>query len=913
MTYDNTDDDPDTTDRTVRFVANDGVLNSNNGDVTVTVTPVNDPPTLTAPGAYASSGNVGIDVPAASGLLTAATIGDPDFAGPFTVGGTVPTVTSNGGTLSITTGSGAFIYSPPVGFTGADTFDYQVCDNGTPLPSECSTAQTVTINVSDMIWFIDNALVAAGNGTLATPFNTLAGFEAINGNGGSDPGAGDCIFLDTGSGNYTGGVTLENTQILVGEGASAGLASVCGVTLPTHSNSLPATSGTDPTIANAGGNGITLASGNTIRGLTVGNTSGTGISGSSFGTLTVSDASIGGSGKALDLNTGTMNSATFDSVTVTSSSSGGVSLQSLSGTTTFSSLSLTTTGGTGFLASSGGTVNITGSSNAIMNTTTGIDITNTTIGASGMTFQSIDVNGGTSPGIVLSNTGSGTFTVTGTGSTAGSGGTIENITGSDGITLNNTGGRVTFENMIIEDIADSSDASDAIGTRSGVDGIHGQDVDGGLTLDNTTMRRFSDNAINGALFSNGLSETNWDGLSILNSTIEDSNRYHVGGTGASGKGDSSDEGLVRIVGITGTVVIDNSTLQRGAELIDFFTDSGAGTLDMTVQSSSFIDSIKEFVCGNPTQNVGKAGIDVTVEGPHDAVIRIGDPAEMNAALGNTFTNNASASVRILHDAGTSGDIDGVISRNTFEVTDHLTGTNCAAGNFIFNFAQGGVLLGAGGGTYEAIVSNNLFDEVMHADGGLGQLTIIADDSGSSEFIVRGNNFQLPWDAPVRVLADGNSSAAILFDANTYTDGTLGSASDDLGVGGFPSPFTPWHLNVRNSGGLDITVQNEVLPLHDVTSGFASSFDASMNASGGTLNLWIKDSASPLGYNLVNSGAGTFELHRGLSASSVPATIIDDNNNTGGAGVDGTDPPAVTTSGTIGATNTPPTQPSISIP
>ena len=147
----------------------------------------------------------------------------------------------------------AFIYSPPVGFTGADTFDYQVCDNGTPLPSECSTAQTVTINVSDMIWFIDNALVAAGNGTLATPFNTLAGFEAINGNGGSDPGAGDCIFLDTGSGNYTGGVTLENTQILVGEGASAGLASVCGVTLPTHSNSLPATSGTDPTIANAGG------------------------------------------------------------------------------------------------------------------------------------------------------------------------------------------------------------------------------------------------------------------------------------------------------------------------------------------------------------------------------------------------------------------------------------------------------------------------------------------------------------------------------------------------------------------------------------------------------------------------------------------------------------------------------------
>ena len=534
-------------------------------------------------------------------------------------------------------------------------------------------AVTVTINVGDMIWFIDNSLGAAGNGTLATPFNTLAGFEALNGNGGSsDPGAGDCIFVDTGSGDYTGGVTLENTQILVGEGASTGLASVCGVTLPTHSNSLPATSGTDPTIANAAGNGINLASGNTICGLDIGNTSGTGINGSGFGTLTVSDTSIGGSGKALDLNTGTM-SATFDSVTVTSSSSGGVSLQSLSGTTTFSSLSLTTTGGTGFLASSGGTVNITGSSNTITNTTTGIDITNTTIRASGMTFQSISVDGGTSPGIVLNSTGSGIFSVTGTGSTAGSGGTIENITGSDGITLNNTGGRVTLENMIIEDIAAATDAADAIGTRTGIDGIHGQAVAGGLTLDNTRMSRFSDNAINGALFSDNISATTWSGLEIRDSTIEDANRYHV-----AGRGDASDEGLVRIVGLSGTVVVDNSTLRRGGELMDIFTHT-SGSLDMTVQSSNFIDSIKEFICGNPTQNVGKAGIDVTVEGSLDAVIRIGDPAESSSALGNTFTNNASASIRILHDAGTSGDIDTVISQNTFEVTDHLTGTNCAPG------------------------------------------------------------------------------------------------------------------------------------------------------------------------------------------------------------------------------------------
>jgi hypothetical protein len=43
--------------------------------------------------------------------------------------------------------SGVITYTPALGFYGTDSFDYEVCDDGTPLPSLCATA-TVTIVVT---------------------------------------------------------------------------------------------------------------------------------------------------------------------------------------------------------------------------------------------------------------------------------------------------------------------------------------------------------------------------------------------------------------------------------------------------------------------------------------------------------------------------------------------------------------------------------------------------------------------------------------------------------------------------------------------------------------------------------------------------------------------------------------------
>ena len=94
--------------------------------------------------------------------------------------------------------------------------------------------------VNEIVWFIDNNNGGSSNtGTLTHPFTTLAAFEAVNGGGGANqPAAGHCIFIHSGSGNYTGGVTLENNQRLVGQGSSATIPTVCGHTPVTHTLAL---------------------------------------------------------------------------------------------------------------------------------------------------------------------------------------------------------------------------------------------------------------------------------------------------------------------------------------------------------------------------------------------------------------------------------------------------------------------------------------------------------------------------------------------------------------------------------------------------------------------------------------------------------------------------------------------------
>jgi hypothetical protein len=266
----------------------------------------------------------------------------------------------------------------------------------------------------------------------------------------------------------------------------------------------------------------------------------------------------------------------------------------------------------------------------------------------------------------------------------------------------------------------------------------------------------------------------------------------------------------------------------------------------------------------------------------------------------------------------------VISQNTFVVNDHLTPGE-SPGDFLFNFPQGGVSLNPHGGTFEAIVSHNTFDEVMHAAGGLGSLTLGHNTgNGNSEFIVRNNTFDKAWDAAMELRAEGNNTMAVLIQNNTWISGNVDNGTGDVGFATL-APFQGIFANVRQGGGttggrMDLTIRNDALTVHDNANSprpETLTLETQADNAGNTLNLALGGGSgipvtAPYRYKFTQSN-GTSNLYRGLSASSVPATILSDNFVTGGGGNPALDPPTVVTSGTITATNTAPTLPSITIP
>src|SRR6185503_13741941 len=86
------------------------------------------------------------------------------------------TNTANGGQVVMTTSGadiGKFTYDPPAGFEGTDTFTYTLNDNPNASSAAANRTATVSINVSGMIWFINNNLGACSSscdGRLSHPF-----------------------------------------------------------------------------------------------------------------------------------------------------------------------------------------------------------------------------------------------------------------------------------------------------------------------------------------------------------------------------------------------------------------------------------------------------------------------------------------------------------------------------------------------------------------------------------------------------------------------------------------------------------------------------------------------------------------------------------------------------------------------
>ena len=388
--------------------------------------------------------------------------------------------TTQGGSISIDV-AGKFIYSPPVGFTGTDTYVYTASSNGV------AATATITFTVANMVWFVNNTYAGANgasDGRSHRPYTDVASAEAAS-------AINQIIYVHTGAGNTTGNALLKSGQTLRGAGSAlnVGALSIAAGTKPTLTGMITLantvtvdgfdmSTGATTAIISSGATSVTVGVGNitttgAVNAVTLTNTTGsvtiaggtlTGGAGAVFnvsgGTATISCAaainqataaqrliniqSITGGSVNLSGNlssTGTSNGINVSSCTGgTITFSGGtktlntpgvtpVTLATNTGATiNFSGggLAITSTTATGFNATGGGIITSQGTGNTITSTTgIALNVANTTIGASNLNFQSISASGAPN-GMILNNTGSsGGLVVTGTGS-AGTGGTIQN-------------------------------------------------------------------------------------------------------------------------------------------------------------------------------------------------------------------------------------------------------------------------------------------------------------------------------------------------------------------------------------------------------------------------------------------------------------------------------------------------------
>lgn len=272
--------------------------------------------------------------------------------------------------------TGTFTYEPPVGFTGMDSFTYQVCDQ-TPA---CTTG-TVNVQVIGKHWFIRSGAAGGGDGRSTTPFNALTAAQTAS-------TAGDTLYVATGTGTITGQLTLKDDQILTGAGEILVISS--GVEIP---------AATRPTLTGAGPT-LTLANRNTVRGVLVAST-GVGIAATGVAGPSVINADIDVDGLAVDLSQ-TSGSFMFNGTV----SAGGLRASNTGATAptlTFNADVVVSSGsvaGLDIRSTGAGTTEVSFADSLMINTTTG---TGVFLNGSSVTVSSGAVTSSAGPGVVGTN------------------------------------------------------------------------------------------------------------------------------------------------------------------------------------------------------------------------------------------------------------------------------------------------------------------------------------------------------------------------------------------------------------------------------------------------------------------------------------------------------------------------------
>jgi hypothetical protein len=836
---------------------------------------------IAAPDAFAATGNVRRSIPDGGTDLLANDINPltGTNAGLSVVAETISSANCTGGCSNnvAITADGSFTYNPPPGFEGTDTFTY------TATNGSLNATGTTTFTVSGMIWFVNASAGAGGDGRLTNPFNCLVGAGCFNGSA-NDPG--DNIFLYSGA--YTGGLTLKNNQRVIGQGASSSLSSITTLTPPAGSDAFPVTGGANPTITTvvAATNGITLGTGNVLRGFTVGNTTGAKISGNAFGTLTLGndatpDVTLSGTGQALDLVTGAFATSGISSIESTNSPSTGITLDnstgsiSVTGTTAVTNaanIGVSISGGSGNLSFGAVTVNNRNSAGVFVNAgsrtisfgnvtipnpnlsdTTAFGVDNTTGGSVNVSSLTINNNGGNGSCVALSGSN---------GSVSINGGTLSNATnaelsvsfGTGNVTsaaaisnasgrsvqvLNRTGGTVDVSGNISDTgngilVQNNSVSGSPVITFSGATKTLNTGANTAVTLDNNDVATI--NFTNGGL---DIDTTSGTGFTVINGAA---------GVNVSGAGNSINSGSMTALNV------ETAPLGMTFESIAS-TNAGTNGINLDATSGSFA------VTGATTvSNAANAGIRINggsgTVGFGTVTVDNRNSAGVNILGGNKTITMGSTTIPNPNTSGTSALAIDNMTAGSVTISSVTINNNAAAssaialsnndstiniqGGSVSNAAGATVSVSSGAGniTYSGTIGNTAGRsvQVLNNDGGSITFNGAITDTGTGVFV------------------DNNTSTAITF---------AGGLSLNTGT---TTAFTA-------TGGGTVNVCDEA-PCNPA-------------ATGALVNTLTTTTATAL--NVVNTtiGANNLEFRSISSNGAASGVILNTTGSTGGLIVKGT--------------------------
>lgn len=604
--------------------------------------------------------------------------------------------------------------------------------------------------------------VSAGHsGTVIFNTGTLS---ATNGAG---------LQFDNADGSYqfNGTTTLNGgdagVDILNGSGGSFAFSSATSITNPT--NQVIQIDASTVTFTYAG----SFSKSGTASGITITNNTGT------------NNISFSGSG------TKTLSTQTANAISITGNSA--ATTVSFSG----NNLTLTTTTGTGFNATGTGNVSIAGTGNHITaGTGRAVNIDGVTIVSPGITLQDVSATGAATNTIHLRNAGSGGFTISGTGTTAGSGGTINHVT------------------------AGTVDESYSISTHSFSPNAFATGI--GIYLNNTNNISLSNMNFTGAFGNFAIR-----GDAVNNFTLRECNFTGVYGTSNNGAvqegvirfGVQSDDGFGN--GLTGTAQFIGNNIAGGYTDNVAIYNNNTGSLNI-----SFADgSARQAVFGNNGTATGNDAILIETRGN-------------GGAKGAGF--NLTFSATGVDFNGARGDLLQTIA--TSNSTHQLTITNNNFKNMHPNIVSGGggITLSGGSNVSNIVVNYNITGNVFTGAVGSAIAVALGGQGGDINGIILNNTVGTPngvYNTAQNLRGTGAGGIGIYVATEKFSgSGILKHAVRIEGnsVTDITDAISGIYLRSNNQGGgtglLEATVKNNIVKEQGGTAQYAAFYSVVGGAS-----------------------------------------------------------------------------------